>query len=193
MDTFFVAYKPVFTVIHVLSVVFGMGGALMSDVLFNFFTKDRELSQNELKTLSILSKIVLTTLPIIILSGFLIFLSNVDKYIHSAKFLAKMTLMIILLVNGLVLDKYIWSHLLKKKFFTSIKEKKFRILSFICGSISVITWLCICTLGVLDSVTLSYWKIIGIYTVLIFAAFPIALGIEYKEFEQYILKKKNHD
>lgn len=126
MEQFLITFKPVFTVIHVLSVVIGMGAALISDILFNLFTKDRELEKLETKILKLLSRIVLISLPLIIFSGFAIFGSNVDKYSNSAKFLAKMTIMIILLINGLILDTYIWSHLLKKKFFTSTKEKRFR-------------------------------------------------------------------
>lgn len=168
--------------LHVLSVVCGMGAALVSDFLFNFYTKDKELSKTEISTLSTLSKVVLITLPLIMLTGAGIFLSNTDKYLHSAKFLVKMTLMAILLINGFILDKYIWSHLLNKKFFTSPNEKKFRMLSFICGSTSIITWLFICTLGVLDSVTLSYWQLFGIYSVLLLGSFPIALALEFKEF-----------
>ncbi len=181
---FFTDNKPIFIVLHVLSVIFGMGAALVSDLLFNFYTKDKELSKTELSTLSLLSKIVIISLPIIILSGVGIFFSNIEKYIHSAKFLVKMTVLAILLVNGFVLDKYIWSHLLKKKFFTSLKEKKFRQISFICGTISVVSWLFICTLGVLDSVSLSYWIILGVYGVLILGGIPIALFIENREFEK---------
>jgi hypothetical protein len=184
IELFFGNYKAPFTILHVLAVVFGMGAALVSDFLFNFYTKDKELSKTEISTLSILSKIVLTALPLIILSGVALFLGNIDKYLSSAKFLVKMTLMVILLINGFILDKYIWSHLINKKFFTSPKERKFRMLSFICGATSAITWLFICGLGVLDSVPLSYWQLLGVYTVLLFGTFPIALAIEFKEFEK---------
>jgi hypothetical protein len=184
IELFFSQYKIPLTVLHVLSVVLGMGAALMSDFLFNFYTKDKALSKTEISTLHILSKVVRYALPIIILTGVGIFLSNIDKYLHSTKFLVKMTLMGILLVNGFILDKYIWSHLLKKQFFTSDKEKNVRRLSFICGATSVITWLFICILGVLDSVPLSYWQLFGIYSVLLFGSFPIAIAVEFKEFEK---------
>ncbi len=184
IEFFFSNYKTPLTVLHVLSVVVGMGAALISDLLFNFYTKDKELSKTEISTLSALSKIVLFTLPLIILTGIGIFLSNSEKYMHSTKFLVKMTLMVILLINGFILDKFIWSHLLKKKFFTSPKEKKFRMLSFVCGSTSIITWLFICVLGVLDSVSLSYGQLFSVYTVLLLGSFPIALAMEFKEFEK---------
>lgn len=181
---FFTDNKPIFTVMHVLSVIFGMGAALVSDLLFNFYTKDKELSNTELGTLSILSKIVITSLPIIILSGIGIFFSNIEKYIHSAKFLVKMTVLLILLINGFILDKYVWSHLLKKKFFISPREKKFRQISFVCGTISIVSWLFVCTLGVLDSVSISYTILLEIYLVLIAGGIPVALFIENREFEK---------
>lgn len=184
LELFFANYKPVFVVLHVLSVVVGMGAALMSDLLFNFYTKDKELSKAEISTLSLLSKIVITSLPIIIISGIGIFLTNIDKYIHSAKFLTKMTVLVVLLVNGFLLDRYIWSHLLKKKFFTSPKEKKFRQLSFICGMISVVSWIFVCTLGVLDKVSISYWALLGLYISILILGTPVALFIENREFEK---------
>ncbi len=184
VQLFFSQYKILLTVLHVLSVVLGMGAALMSDFLFNFYSEDKELSKTEISTLSILSKVVRYALPIIILTGVGIFLTNIDKYLHSTKFLVKMTLMGILLVNGFILDKYIWSHLLKKQFFTSSKERKVRRLSFICGATSVITWIFICILGVLDSVPLSYGQLLGIYSVLLLSSFPIAVAVEFKKFER---------
>ncbi len=184
IELFFLNNKPLFTVLHVLCVVFGMGAALMSDVLFNFYAKDKELSETEVGTLSLLSKIVLWSLPLIILSGLAIFMSDIQKYTHSVKFLVKMTIMCVLIINGIILEKYIWSHLLKKKFFTAHSEKWFRQVSFICGMISVVSWIFICTLGVLDKIALSYEILFGIYLGILLCGIPIALFIEHRTFER---------
>jgi len=91
---------PASTVVHVLAVVIGMGAALSADLLFHFFSKDKHFSFVELRTLGILSKTVWYSIIIIIVSGIFLFLSDTEKYLDSSKFLAKMTIMGILLING---------------------------------------------------------------------------------------------
>ena len=179
---FFQYIKIPATVAHVISVVFGMGGALVSDVLFSFFSKDKKLNTTEISTLSILRNVVFYSLILIALSGAIIFLSDIVQYANSAKFLAKMSILLVLLINGYVLNKYIWPHLLNKNFFTLKKERNIRKLAFVCGAVSVISWLSVCTLGILDSLSISYGLIIFIYLCIIFFGTIISLLVEKKEF-----------
>lgn len=173
--------KTPVTILHVVSVVFGMGGALVSDLLFSFFTKDKKLNKTELSTLSILSVIVYWSLWLVVLSGISLFLSNPDKYLHADKFLAKITILVLLLLNGYVLNTYVWPHLLNKKFFTAKSERSIRKVAFMCGAISVVSWLSVCALGVLDSLPISYLNILSIYgAILLFAVF-VSLIVEKKE------------
>jgi len=168
-------------VVHVISVVFGMGSALVSDVLFSFFSKDKKLTTMEISTLSILSQVVVYSLVVIFLSGTVLFLSDVDRYMNSAKFLSKMSILSVLLFNGYVLNKYIWPHLLNQKFFTLKKERNIRRLAFACGAVSVISWLAVCTLGVLDKLDFTYLSIILAYLLTIIFGVVVALCIEKKE------------
>jgi hypothetical protein len=170
------------TVVHVVAVVFGMGGALMSDVLFTFFSKDKKLNTTEISTLSILKDVVFYSLIIITLSGLVIFLSDIHKYANSAKFLAKMSILFVLIINGYVLDKYIWPHLLNKNFFTLKSERNIRRLAFVCGAVSVISWLSVCTIGVIDSLRMSYGLIIFLYMCVIIFGTIVSLMVEKKEF-----------
>lgn len=180
---FFQIIKTPATVLHVLSVVLGMGSALASDFLFSFFSKDKKLNDTEIKTLSLLAKVVHYSLFIIIFSGILIFFSNTEKYLHSAKFLAKMSILLVLLINGYFLNKYVWPHLLNKNFFILKKEQSVRRLAFTCGAISVISWIYVCGLGVLDSISLSYSMIISLYLGIIFLGVVTAWKIEKKELD----------
>lgn len=179
---FFQDIKIPSTIVHVISVVFGMGGALVSDILFNFFSKDKKLNATEMSVLSILSKLVFYSLILIAISGFFIFLSDIEKYTHSVKFLAKMSILLILLINGYVLNKHVWPHLLNKNFFVVKKERSIRKMAFVCGAISVISWLAVCTLGILDSLKMSYASILSIYGLIIMFGITVALLIEKKEF-----------
>jgi len=170
------------TIVHVVAVIFGMGSALVSDVLFSFFSKDKKLNKTEIYTLTILRNIISYSLVFIIFSGIIIFLSDIAKYTNSAKFLAKMSIMVVLLLNGHVLNKYIWPHLLNKNFFTLKKERNIRRLAFACGAVSVISWLLVCTLGILDSLDMSYSLIILNYILILTAGIIISLIVERKEF-----------
>ncbi len=168
-------------VLHVISVVLGMGSALVSDILFNFFTKDRNLNETEITTLSILKNVVFYSLIIIIISGVTIFLSDVEKYTSSSKFLAKMSILLILLINGCVLNKYVWPRMLGEGFFTSVTERNTRRVAFACGAISVISWIAVCTLGVLNRLAMSYQFIMLSYLSIIAFGVFVALIIEKRE------------
>lgn len=180
---FFTTIKVPVTVLHVLSVIFGMGAALMSDVLFTFYGKDKRLSSTEIKTLEILSRVVWVSLIAIVGTGLGLFLSDIPKYMHSDKFLAKMTIVVILAVNGFLLNKYVWKHVIKKGFLTNIHEGAIRKIAFACGAVSVLSWLFTCALGVLDSVPVAYVVIMIGYGVIIAIGILVALGVEYKTFE----------
>jgi len=52
--------SPLSIAIHVLAVVCGMGAALIADLLFSFYSKDKSFSRMEIGTLEILAKIVIT-------------------------------------------------------------------------------------------------------------------------------------
>jgi hypothetical protein len=179
---FFESTKVLATILHVISVIFGMGSALISDILFTFFSRDRKLNKTEISTLSILSKVVLISLFLIILSGLAIFLSDIDKYLSSAKFLAKMTIMIVLLVNGYILNNYIWDNLLKKDFLISNKRRNVRRLAFIAGAVSVISWLFVCILGIVSSSNLLYSQIIFLYISLVIISSVTSIFIENKNY-----------
>ena len=147
----------------------------------SFFSKDKKLNRTELSTLSVLSNIVFYSLILISLSGITIFFSDMDKYLNSAKFLAKMSILALLLINGYVLNKYIWPHLLNENFFTSLSEKNTRKLAFVCGAISVISWLSVCTLGILNGLAMSYSLIMSLYLAVILFGTIVSLIVEKRE------------
>lgn len=179
---FFHNIKTPATVVHVLSVVLGMGGALTSDILFSFFSKDKKLNKTELFTLSILKNVVHYSLILIVVSGLVIFMFDMEKYMASAKFLAKMSILFVLVANGYLLNKYIWPHLLNRNFFTLKKERNIRRLAFACGAVSVISWLAVCALGVLNKINVSYEFIMLTYLVIVLFGVITALILERKEF-----------
>ena len=179
---FFESTKVHTTVVHVISVIFGMGSALVSDILFTFFSKDKKLNNTEINTLSILSKIVLASLFFIIISGLAIFVTDIDKYLNSAKFMSKMAIMAILLINGYILNNYIWNNLIKKDFFISNRLRSVRRLAFIAGSISVVSWVFVCILGIINQLDYNFYQIIFAYLIVILFASIASIFIESKKY-----------
>lgn len=180
--SFFIENKTIFTVFHVLSVIIGMGSAIISDILFTFFGKDKVLDNSERKTLSILSTTVWYSLIVIVLSGFFIYLSDTVKYNASQKFISKMILMIVLLVNGFILHKIVQPHLFEKGFLKFKNKKSLRQLAFSCGAVSISTWFIICILGLIKKIPIHFSQFILGYIIFLVVAIVIALFIEKREF-----------
>lgn len=181
---FFVSIKTFSMILHVLSVVMGMGGALIADLLFSFYTKDKKLRPSEIKTLALLSKVVWYSLLAIIISGSFVFLSDPAKYMASAKFLTKMSIIGVLTFNGVVLGNIVWPHVVARSFFFSPKEKFMRQLAFSCGAISVTSWIASCILGTMSKVPMTYSALMSIYLILILGAVSISLIVESLTFEK---------
>lgn len=171
------------TILHVVAVVLGMGAALVSDLLFTFFAKDKRLSSMERKTLDMLSSVVWYGLIVMFVSGVALFFSDAPRYLASHKFLAKMTILTVLLMNGYMLNTRVWPHLMKPGFFTAKSEAFTRKLAFGSGAVSVISWLSVCILGVLDSSPAHYLVLTGVYGAVLLGGISVALIIENRELE----------
>lgn len=171
-------YKIFFIALHVLSVVVAMGAALMSDILFSFYSRDKELSQTETQTLHILSNTVWFGLIFVTISGLGIFFSNVDAYLVSAKFLTKMTIVAVLLINGYILHRYISKSIVKKGFLKDSKFRFERMLSFACGAISITSWIWIFILGILTHIPFTYTNLISTYGAMIVVGVCVSLIVE---------------
>lgn len=180
---FFAEHKGIVTVLHVLTVVLGMGAALMSDILFSFYSHDKKLSRTEAATLQILSTVVWTSLIAIIVSGVGLFFSDMARYMVSTKFLAKMTIMGVLITNGFILHRYISRVMTARGFLSSAMYTHERKVAFACGAISVTSWVTLCTLGVLNSVSWSYQHVLALYGVVVLVAITVALFVERATFE----------
>ena len=180
---FFLSIKTLSTILHVLSAVVAMGAAFSADILFHFFAGDRKLSRMEARTLSTLSRVVWYGLLAVTVTGTMIFLADPARYLASTKFLAKMTIMLVLVANGVVLDRYVRVHLLSRGFFSARREAFARKVAFICGTISAVSWISILALGVIDGVKSSYVSVIGLYAGILGTLIVASLVFERFAFE----------
>ncbi len=180
---FFNEHKSISVITHVFSVIVGMGAALVSDILFNIYIKDRKINIHEDKTLNVLSKIIWFSLFFIFMSGLALFLSDPEKYSHSVKFLIKMTIVTVIIVNGYMFQRIVHPALRKINFSdinTHHKYVKLRKLSFAFGAISLSSWLLAFILGMLDSIPASYTVSLLLYLLILSVGILFSQIVEYR-------------
>lgn len=151
-----------------MGVVLGFGGAIITDLLFIKFLGNLKVSNSELNILRTMSKVIWLGIFIIVTSGALLFLSDPEGYLNTPKFLAKMVIVLIIILNGLVLNFIVTPNLRKINFgkFKNSKERKMRSLrklAFASGSISAVSWWSAFILGSLSSLPLTLNSILLIY------------------------------
>ncbi len=159
-------YKWVSVIVHVFSVIVGMGSALISDVMFNTFLADFKINKIENKILSLLSNIIWVSLFMILFSGIAIFISNPEQYMNSDKFILKMFIVCVIIINGYLFQRFVHPALLKFRFSdTNLNHKyvKLRKLSFALGAVSFISWMLAFVLGSIDFIPFSFHQSIGFY------------------------------
>jgi len=174
---FFSEYKKISVIAHVFSVIVGMGTALVSDVLFSVYIKDKKINKTENITLQVLSYVIWISLGLITLSGLAIFLSDPLTYAYSTKFLVKTAIVFVIILNGYLFWK-ITHKSLKKINFTDTnsnhKHVRIRRQSFAFGAVSVVSWFAAFILGSIDTLPVTFSMAMGIYTTIIILAIIVS-------------------
>lgn len=163
--------------LHILFVVVGMGSAIVSDILFSFFSTDKRIDKKEDSVLTVLSTTIWISLSGMVLTGILLFLHDTERYSTSPDFLSKMSMVLVLIVNGLIFAKYIHPHLREISFTDTNRTHKLvklRRISFACGAVSVTTWLGIFFLALIDNIQLGYMEIMATYGITALSAIVIS-------------------
>ena len=164
--------------LHLVGVVLGFGAALMADIFFFRFLKDRKVTEEEVKTLKVFSRIIWVGLAIILFSGLLLFLSNMEFYLNSAKFLTKMAVVGVIVVNGFVLNCAVTPKLTSINFIARENEDKkmrsVRSLAFASGAVSAVSWWTAFILGVLQFSPAPFPIMFGAYLIILAVAVIIS-------------------
>lgn len=169
-----------YLMLHVFSVVLGMGAALISDYLFSAFASDFKINKFEHSTFRKLSKLVWVALYAIVFSGVGVFLSNIARYANSDKFLAKMTIVFVIIINGYLMKRVLEPHLHKLDFDDNFTFHKItlRKKAFILGAVSGASWLSAFVLAMLKVLPYNYFQIISTYGLVVLGAILMAQVIE---------------
>jgi|JI10StandDraft_1071094.scaffolds.fasta_scaffold41236_6 uncharacterized membrane protein len=165
---YLVEYKGFIVLIHGIAAAIGLGAATTTDFLFFRFLKDKKISQGESDIMDALSKVIWMALGLMIITGVGIYLPQTDVLNHTAKFLAKMTVLGVIIINGFALNIVIAPRLTKINFDKDVAAENdskdfIRHLAFALGAVSITSWYFVFIMGSLRKVSLSYDILILIY------------------------------
>lgn len=137
--------------LHLLGLSLGVGGVIISDVLFHALEK-KERPERIIHTFPYLSKIISLGLFILILSGIGL-VSKEEDYLSSPIFWVKMFFVVVVIVNGLFLNLKISPKIIKyytaPHEFTDSDFSHLKAKAYVSGAISLFSWLAAFILGVL--------------------------------------------
>ncbi len=185
----FMDYKIVFVFIHLVGVALGVGGATISDIFFFRFLSDLRISKWESKILHVLSEVIWVSLGLFWVSGIGLFLTNISGYLNSSKFMTKMIIIAVIMINGLVLNYYISPRLATISFKKSHKHmpgemRRFRKVAFALGALSLTSWYLALILGMLRSIPLSVPVALGVYVLIVAGAITVSQFVENRMHKQ---------
>jgi len=168
---------------HLIGVAVGVGGAIASDLLFFKSIKDGRLSDTEFQFLILTSKMVWAGLIILVISGLGLFALDTEKYLASSKFLVKMVVVGVIVINGFFFH---FSHIPRLKkyremwFTTEPEFMQKRSLLLSSGAISITSWMGALVLGSLKQIPHSFTQGVIAYAIILLLAVCIANRLKNK-------------
>ena len=193
-DTFarlLAAYNSSIVTLHFLAVAIGLGGATITDILFFKFLRNFRISKKETDIMRTLSRAIWFSLAILVLTGVALYIPQANELNHSAKFLAKMVVVAVIIINGIFLNLFVAPKLVKISFEETRKHQpeklhRERKIAFALGVVSIISWYSAFLLGMLRNISMSFSSLILIYVLL------LLLGIFVSQYiERFFVRRAN--
>lgn len=185
--------KTPLLIMHLVGFALGVGGATITDILFYRFLKDFKITKEEDSIFQVMSQVIWAGLFIAIISGLGLYLPNAEALNESVKFLVKVIVVAVVTINGAVLNLVVSPRLVDMSFKNedemknSVDVKKtarFRKIAFALGAISIVSWYSAAILGAIESVSISFGELLGIYIGILIIAIigsQIAENLFYKK------------
>lgn len=167
-------------VAHLFGFAIGVGGATVTDIFFFKFLRDYRISKSEADFMRTLSRIMWGGVILLALSGIGLFLLDPTRLLASAKFISKMTVVAVLVANGTFLHFFISPKLRRIAYMPADHPKRnefrnFRQRAFVSGGISIVSWYYAFLLAVSRFSDVPVSGYLGLYAILLVAAFGGAL------------------
>lgn len=175
---FFAEHQRIFLTFHLLSVIIGMGGATVADLLFFNFLKDFKISKKETEVMGILSNAIMAAMLLLYVTGICLFLSDIPAYSMSQAFFSKTVIVAVLTINGVLMHAYVAPRMihisfLKKEFGAKHVIHRLRGVAFAMGAFSFSSWYFVFFLSMLKRMLpawVGYQHILGVYAAIIIMA-----------------------
>jgi uncharacterized membrane protein len=171
-------------IVHNIGFILGVGSATITDIFFFRSLRDNTISQEEKETMDTFSTIIWAGLGILIVSGIAIYLPDQIRLAISAKFLLKLVVVGVIIVNGIFLNMIVAPRMRRLTFGGEVPARRFRRLAFALGGISFTSWYIAFFLGSLRKIHVAFIPaIIGYGGVL------VCVVVVSQIMERYITKK----
>ncbi|MBP9821443.1 MAG: vitamin K epoxide reductase family protein [Candidatus Pacebacteria bacterium] len=165
-------YKTIVVILHAFAAALGVGAVTMTDLFFFKFLKDYRISHDEASIMDTLSDVIWFALVLLVVTGIALYIPSSVALLVSTKFMAKMVVVGVVIVNGVTLNMLVAPKLVKISFGEEHVEHdgemhQLRRLGFALGAVSLTSWYIVFILGSLRSIPLSSIAILGIYVALL--------------------------
>lgn len=180
---FLLEYKTIIVILHAFAAALGVGTVLVTDVFFMKFLKDYKISRSESDVLDTLSQVVWFALGLLILTGVALYIPTSLAYLAKTKFVAKLVVVGVIVVNGVLLNLLVAPKLVKISFDGNTGDtdhNHLRKLAFAFGGVSIVSWVVTFILGSVRSIPLSVGAILGVYVFLLLGAVIGSQIFEYR-------------
>ncbi len=184
-DFILASQKVMWVIVHSIGFILGIGAATITDILFFRFLKDGKISQEEKDTMDTLSSVIWVGLAILIVSGIALFIPEASKLAVSSKFLLKVVVVSVIILNGLILNMFVAPHIRRLSFAEDKISRRFRRIAFALGGISITSWYLAFILGSLRSISTDFITAVVLYGVLLSC---VVIGS--RIFENHLSKNK---
>lgn len=158
-------YQAALSLMHFLGIAIGVGAVTITDIFFFKFLGDLRISEWEANVLKIHSQTVWFGLILLVVSGAGLYIPNAEILNHTPKFLAKVFIVAVIVINGAILNLVVAPHLVHLSFGLASETafRGLRKLGFVLGAISLSSWYAALVLGALPDIPLGFWSLILLY------------------------------
>jgi hypothetical protein len=172
---------------HLLGMVLGLGGTFILDILIFHFLRNFKISKEEAVIMHLISQLIIIGLILIIVTGVAILFTDTAFYLSSGRFLMKMTAVLVLTINGLVLNFYMMPEIeklsLTKKDLD--KHQSLKRVAFAIGAVSMISWFSAFFFAMIkDLESFSYTPMLIVYVLL------LIIGVGGSQMAKFKLEKE---
>ncbi len=178
------AQKIWWVILHNVGFILGVGAATIADILFFRFLKDGTISLEEKGTMDALTNVIWAALAILVVSGLALFIPEQARLAISSKFLLKIVVLGVIIINGFLLNMFVAPYMRRLSFEGTAPARHFRRLAFALGAVSFSSWYIAFFLGSVRKIPISFS--VGVIS---YAGVSLLVIIFSQFVERYVAKK----